>query len=159
MRIPRFHLAGAMIFVGVVALNLGAVRALYDNIGEELLFDALPTVNILAGVGFAGFRGRRLRAFAIGFVLAGALSLIAFLLWIETHPWTALRYLVPPLEALDSLVAGAFPNSRDAIMYVILVVAFSIPHAIVGLAAGGLAAHGWAFVTLRLKSESISLPV
>jgi hypothetical protein len=30
-----------MVFVAVVALNLGAVRALYDDIGEHLLFDAL----------------------------------------------------------------------------------------------------------------------
>jgi hypothetical protein len=136
MRAPRFHLAGAMIFVAVVALNLGAVRALYDDIGEHLLFDALPTVNILAAVGFAGFRRRRLRAFAIGFVLAGALSLIAFLVWSDIDPWTALRYIEPPFKALDRVVVGSFPDSHIAIMNVICVVAFSIPHAILGLVGG-----------------------
>src|SRR5262245_60848405 len=45
---PRFSLAGAMAFVAAVALNLAAFRALYDEPGEALLFDALPTVNILA---------------------------------------------------------------------------------------------------------------
>ena len=149
MSVPRFNLAGAMIFVAVVALNLGAVRALYDDIGEQLLFDALPTVNLLAAVAFAGFRRRYLRAFAIGFVLAGASSLIAFLVWINTNPWTAIRYLGPPSEALDCLVAGAFPDSHVLIMNVIFVVVFSIPHAILGLVGGGLAAKGWAMVIGR----------
>jgi hypothetical protein len=156
MRVPRFNLAGAMIFVAVVALNLGAVRWLYD-FDELLLFDALPTANILAAVGFAGLRRRRLRAFAIGFVLACALSLIAFLLWIDRNPWTAIRYLGPPFDALDRLVGGAYPDSRIAIMYVIFVVAFSIPHAALGLVGGCLTAKVWATVNRRkVRGEMVS---
>ena len=149
MKLPRFNLAGAMTFVAGVALNLGAVRALYDDIGDHLLFDALPTANVLAAVAFAGFRRRPQRAFAIGFVLAGAMSLLGYQVWFANNPWTALRYIGPPFEALDRLVATAFPDSRMAIMNAIGVVAFVIPHAIVGIAGGGLTAKGMAMTRRR----------
>jgi hypothetical protein len=153
MKLPRFNLAGAMTFVAVVALNLGAVRALYDDIGEHLLLDALPTANVLAAVAFAGFRHRR--AFAIGFVLAGAMSLLAYQVWADNDPWTVLRYLKPPFEALDRLVGTAFPDLRLAIVNVIGVVAFAVPHAIVGIAGGGLAAKGMAMARRRKERRGI----
>jgi hypothetical protein len=81
MRLPRLGIARLMVFVAYVALNLGVIRALYDGFWEDLLFDALPTVNILVLMSIAGFRRHRMRAFALGFVVIGAASLLALQMW------------------------------------------------------------------------------
>ena len=155
MKLPRFNLAGAMTFLVVVALNLGAIRARYDDADEHLLFDALPTANVLAAVAYAGFRRRRLRAFAVGFVLSGAMSLLAYQAWLEYYPWTLLRYLGPPFGAIERLVGTAFPDSPQAILYVIAGVAFAAPHAIVAIAGGGFAAMEVAMVRRRKERLGI----
>ena len=146
---PRFRLAGAMAFVAAVALNLAAFRALYDEPGEVLLFDALPTVNVLALVGLAGFRRRRLRAFALGFAAAGALSLAAFLAWADANPWSLLRYVGQPAEAADRVLERIFPGAHIPIIYVILIVALAIPHTVMGLAGGYLLAKAWSMIRRR----------
>jgi len=155
MKLPRFNLAGAMTFVAVVALNLGAVRALYDGADDHLLFDALPTANVLAAVAFAGFRRRRLRSFAIGFVLAGAMSLFAYQVWLEKYPWNVIRYLGPPFGALEHLVETAFPDSRVVSLFVLAGVAFAVPHLIVAIAAGGFTAMAMA----RRRRERLGIGV
>jgi hypothetical protein len=151
MKPPRFHLAGAMTAVAVLALNLGAVRALYDEYGELLLLDALPAVNLLAVVGFTWFRRRR--AFALGFMAAGALSVAALLVWIDANFWTFLRYFEPPAQAVDHVIEMALPNAHMAVMYVILIVAFAIPHAITGLAGGYLLDKVWSMIRHRKRPD------
>jgi MprA protease rhombosortase-interaction domain-containing protein len=65
MTFPRISLARMMILVAVLAVNFAVVHALRDHMEEQLLFLALPTVDLLAAVGLAGFCRRRMRAFAL----------------------------------------------------------------------------------------------
>ncbi len=108
-------------------------------------------MNTLAAVGYAGLRRPRLRAFAAGFVAAGAASLIGFLAWESDHPWTMIRFLEPFCEAVERLVPPAHPAWTLAVTFAALAVTFWAPHAIVGLASGGLTASGWAIVSRRMR--------
>lgn len=143
MKPLRFHLAGAMAAVAALALNLGVIRLLLGGTEEELLYRALPMANLLAAVGIAAICRPRLRSFAIGFMIAGVLSLVTFLAWVDENPWTFLHYFEPPLLAIDQFVEAAFPSGRFAILYAIMIAIFAVPHAVVGLAAGSLTARAW----------------
>jgi hypothetical protein len=143
MRFPRLSIAGLMKLVAFAALNLAAVHALYDGTGEELLYLALPTGNVMSIVVIAGIRRPALRPFALGFLGAGTLSLVAFLAWTDANPWTFLRYFEPPCQAIERLLEKGFPNTHMALLYAIVLTAFAIPHAVAGLAGGWLAAKVW----------------
>jgi hypothetical protein len=149
MNSPRFRLASALIAVAVLALNLGVIRADSDGLAAGYLLIALPTINALAAVGVAGLRRRLLRAFAAGFVAAGTSSLIGFHVWASAHPWTFLRYAEPLCQAIDRLFFPAYPDLHSLAVNAVLAVAFVVPHAIIGLAGGGLTASGWAMVSRR----------
>jgi MprA protease rhombosortase-interaction domain-containing protein len=144
MTFPRISLARMMILVAVLAVNFAVVHALRDHMEEELLFLALPTVNLLAAVGLAGFCRRRMRAFALGFVVAGASSLAGFLAWIDANPWTFLHYAEPLCEAIDSQAARLLPAAHTAVVYAALAVILMIPHSVLGVVGGGVAAKAWA---------------
>ncbi len=151
MNLPRVSIAWSMVGVALVALNLAAIRALADGYHEQLLFDALPTIDILVLAGIAGFRRRHWRAFALGFVLTGALSLIAYQFWAENHPWEWLRYF-QPLSDLASRIRDAYPRSYMPIIYAMLCIVFAIPHAFIGLVGGCLGAKGWAIIARRRRA-------
>jgi hypothetical protein len=138
-----------MVVVAIAALDLGAVRALLDGVEEDLLFTALPTVNILVCAGIVGFRSRRARVFTLGFVAVGTLSLVAFQVWFRENPWTFLRYFNPPFLAIDRRVEAAWPGGHMTIMYLLLILVFPIPHIVLGLAGGRLAATGGAILMRR----------
>jgi MprA protease rhombosortase-interaction domain-containing protein len=144
MTFPRISLARMMILVAVLAVNFAVVHALRDHMEEELLFLALPTVDLLAAVGLAGFCRRRMRAFALGFVVAGASSLAGFLAWIDANPWTFLDYAEPLSEAIDSQAARLPPAAHTAALYVVMAVILMIPHSVLGVVGGGVVAKGWA---------------
>jgi hypothetical protein len=156
MNSPRFHLASALIAIAVLALNLGAIRADYDGQAGGILLISLPTINTLAAVGVAGLRRRRLRAFAAGFVAAGTSSLIGFHAWASAHPWGFLRYAGPPLQALDRHFFPAYPVLHLTAVNAVVAVAFVVPHAIIGLAGGGLTARGWSIVSRRMGRSPAS---
>jgi hypothetical protein len=148
---PRWSIAWVMALVAVSAVDLAVIHALVDGPEALFLFDALPMANLLALAGFVGFRSRRRRAFAAGFVVAGASSLIAYKVWAENHPWTWLG----DVEPLTTLVARAEDShSLYAIIpaYAVLVLALAVPHTLLGLAGGCLAARGWAIFQRRKAS-------
>jgi hypothetical protein len=155
MKLPRISLSLMMILVAVLAVNLAIVHALRDHMGEDLLFIALPTVNLLAAVGVAGLRRRNLRAFALGFVAVGATSLAAFLTWIDANTWTFLRYAEPLSRAIDRQASHLLPASHTAAVFVVLVVILMMPHAVLGLVGGGVAAKGWSIMSRRVESPGI----
>jgi hypothetical protein len=142
-----------MFGVAIVALNLAMIKALLSELGEHLLFDALPTVNIMVYVGIMGFLRRRARAFAVGFVVVAILSLLAFQAWMELEPWVFLRTVCPPFEAIDRRIEAIWPNARVEIMYILLIIAFAIPHTLLGVAGGYLSAKGWALIARRKAFE------
>jgi hypothetical protein len=148
MKMPRLSIAWAMVLVAMAALNLAVIRALYDGYEEQILFDSLPTANIMVFAAIAGVRHRRWRACTIGFVVASALSLLAYHVWSNNHPWTWLHYF-EPLAAIAQRIKDAYISSHMLIIYGMLIVVFSIPHAIIGLAGGYLAAEGWAIMKRR----------
>ena len=52
MKVPRFRIAWGMVFVAIVALNFGAIRASFGfepYVAQALLLGALPMANVLAG--------------------------------------------------------------------------------------------------------------
>src|SRR5262245_50870990 len=128
MTFPRVHLASVMLFVAALALDLGVVRALSDGPWKGLLFMALPTMNLLAAVGYAGLRRARLRAFDSGFVATGCLSLLTFDLWEQRNPWTFLRYAEPASQAIDDYATAVFPSWHVAVVYTILTLALLAAH-------------------------------
>ncbi len=141
MRPLRFHLAGMMTVVAALALNLGVIRLLHGGTEEQLVYSALPMANLLAAVAMAAIYRPRLRGFAVGFIVAGTLSLVTFMAWIDAHPWTFVRYVDPWFEAIDQLVGATFPGARIAIVIAIFTAAFAVPHAAIGLAAGCVTAR------------------
>jgi hypothetical protein len=93
VRLPRFRIAWVMIFVAIVALDLGAIRALSgvqfrayingsrrfaDMIGA-LIFGALPMANVLAVSLLIGMRRRGSRPFLLGFETFGATALALYI--------------------------------------------------------------------------------
>jgi hypothetical protein len=150
MEPPRLKISTVMALVAVVGLNLAIFMALRDRAEGGHLFRTVPTVNILVLGGVAGFR--RSRPFAIGFVVAGTMSLLAFQMWVQGNPWSFIRLATPPVEALDHRLQGLFPNAHEPIVYAVLVVFFAIPHSILGLAGGFLTAKGKTMVERRRRA-------
>jgi hypothetical protein len=137
-----------MVGVGLVALNLAAIRALADGFQEQLLFDALPTLNLLVFTAIVGCNRRRLRPYALGFVVVGSSSLLAYQVWAENHPWEWLRYF-QPLSDIAVHIRDAYPQSYMPIVYTMLIIVFAIPHSIAGVVGGCLTAKGWAIIARR----------
>ncbi len=51
MKVPRFRIAWGMVFVAIVALNFGMIRASFGfelYVAQSLLLGALPMANVLA---------------------------------------------------------------------------------------------------------------
>ena len=141
MKAPRFRLAGLMILVAALALNLGIIRTIHDGAWGEHLFLTLPTLNVIAAVGIAGFRRRS--AFALGFVTVGLLSLVGSLVWIDTHPWTFLRYLEPLCKAIDRKMLLIIPGEHEVGLYAVLAVGLLVPLVGAGFLGGWLTTKGW----------------
>ena len=85
MQVPRFRIAWLMVFVAIVALNLGAIRALLgirsplNNKAVGVLgLGALPMVNLLAAGTIAGRWHPTSRTFLWGFEVAGAAALVLY---------------------------------------------------------------------------------
>ncbi len=85
MAAPRFRIAGLMVFVAIVALNLGAIRALLgirsplNNKAVGVLgMGALPMVNLLAAGPIAGRLYPASRTLFWGFEVAGAAALVLY---------------------------------------------------------------------------------
>jgi hypothetical protein len=148
MGLPRLSIAWSMVGVALVALNLAAIRALADGFQEQLLFDALPTLNLMALAAIIGRHRRRLRPYALGFVVAGSFSLLAYQIWAENHPWECLRYF-QPLSDIAVRIRDAYPHSHMPIVYTMLIVVFAVPHSIVGIVGGCLTAKGWEIMARR----------
>ena len=155
MKPPRFHLAWAMILIAVLALNLGVIRALYDEMEEHLLFDALPMANVMAVVGIAGFR-RRAYAFILGFAVTVSLSMLAYQTWSCENPWTWLRIFEPPFQAIDRGLEAVFSDAHVAILHLVIIVVFAIPHAVLGLAGGYMTGKGWAIVRRKMACGRVA---
>jgi hypothetical protein len=148
MKIPRFKLAGLMILVAALALNLGIIRTIHDGAWGEHLSPAvkltLPTLNVIAAVGIVGLRRRS--AFALGFVTVGLLSLVGSLVWIDNHPWTFLRYVEPLCKAIDRKLLLIIPAAHEPALQVVLAVGFLVPHTTAGVLGGWLTAKGWSVI-------------
>jgi hypothetical protein len=78
VNLPRFRIAWLMLFVAVVALNFGAIRALSElepPKGGLLVFGAVPMTNILAAGILIGHRRPASRPCDVGFEAFGAMAL------------------------------------------------------------------------------------
>src|SRR5258706_14442944 len=147
MKLPRLKISSGMFVVAIVAINLTAIRAFKYGIDEGFVFSALPTVNILVFVGIAGFR--RWRAFTVGFVVLGSLSLLTYQIVFRDHPWMWLNFLQPPIKVIAHHLKAILPISHENISFSITLVLFAAPHTVLGLAGGYLTAKGRAMMKRR----------
>jgi hypothetical protein len=81
VKAPRFRITWVMFAVAIAALNLGAIRAVFDRNSRTsylLGIGAMPMANVLAVGLLIGHRRRKSRRFLSGFVVFGALALAVY---------------------------------------------------------------------------------
>jgi hypothetical protein len=125
VKVPRFRIAWAMVFVAIAALNFGAIRAWSDlktsNGGNQhvmLMIDALgagamPMANILAVGLLISLRHRGSRPFLSGFEAFGATALALYvagaIFFTEELVMPYLNLALKPLA--KTMVIGPFPHT------------------------------------------------
>ncbi len=128
MRLPRLRIAWLMVAVAIVAVDLGAIRALIDlrppRTGHLLLVGALPMLNVL-GAGMLVARQRPTsRPFLIGFEVFGMMALGVYVglvtfsgdAWIGLYVMAVLGPLQNAIGTSRSFVAIALIWSSAAVV-------------------------------------------
>ena len=149
MKSPRVSISWFMVAVAIVALNFAAIRALSRQVRRGPPVPGPANGQHPAARGDRGIPPPSLAGFRPGFRDRRRGVARRFPFWASENPWTFLHYFEPPIRAVDRRVEVLFPRSRGVIIYGIGVVAFAIPHAIVGVIGGCLTAKGWAILTKR----------
>ena len=158
MRLPRLRIAWVMIFIAIVALDLGAIRALRgvqfraaingsprlaDMIGA-LIFGALPMANVLAFSFLIGLRRRGSRPFLLGFETFGATALALYIagasLFTEelVMPFFDLvrQHLVKPL-----MNGPYFTTASHVIPCIVVIAILILPQLVFAMIGGSLFRH------------------
>lgn len=112
MRRPRIRIAWAMVLTAIVALDLGAIRAVSDHLGPMtgmLAIGALPMANVLAFGLLLACLHRGSRPYLVGFEALGTLSL-AFYVTAILSP--SHRESIPQMVVLGymRLAVGLWPT-------------------------------------------------
>ena len=106
MKFPISSLAGAMIGVTLVAINLAALLEIYrppqDGRHHFLIMSVLPMVNAIAIVGPLCFRrgGSRRRALFVGFTIGGLAAMLGHVACDWMFPDTMLRLYSLPFDSV-----------------------------------------------------------
>ncbi len=166
MKPIRFHISRLMIVAAIIAVNLAAVRVLFQSRrGDVLLGGALLWALLEVGVfGAVRNRGRR-RPFWLGFVGFGAVAALSCLAAarrphsVAASPWT--RYMGWSAELIERTLEASYRRNGNALLHEILeLTAFSaywvIPILITAV-AGGLLVQ-WSRRGLSRTPEQAGLP-
>jgi hypothetical protein len=150
VKLPRFRIAWAMVFVAVAAINFAAVRAVLVNpgpISEALVIGALPMASVLA-VGLLFGRGRPdRRPFLLGFTSFGAAALTAYVIQaVFFADATVMPYLRLFIEPLVQTIGREQLLIYIPVAYSVAVVAATLPQVAIAL-LGGLLSR-WYKVTI-----------
>ena len=96
-----------MVIVGVVAIDLGAVRNVFaksdinTNFVPMFILGTVPMFNVLMAGLFVGYKCRRYPPFLQGFEASGATALVIYVAAIWRHSWAIeLNFLRPLLQPL-----------------------------------------------------------
>jgi hypothetical protein len=114
MKVPRFRIALIMLIIAVIALDLGAMRAVSD-LESRFLFLlcvlVIPMANILAvGLLLAVLRPRS-RPFLKGFEVFGAMALVIVVVVAMRAEDLVQFYLGPPMALYEATVGPPPPSS------------------------------------------------
>jgi hypothetical protein len=160
---PRVKIITLMTVVGVVALNLAVGRALYAYDIEILGGSVLIGLSLQMGlIGLIRRRGRA-RAFWAGFVVAGSLAFLTFLLAERPGAYETVWYRVwseyidIAQECLMYWPGGAairamtqHQNSAKAAIFVVSMLMFAVPQLLIALSGGLLAVAVFWIASRRL---------
>ena len=125
MKPPRFRIAWIMVAVAIAALDFWAIRTLLDfsyfspEVGEALVFGALPIMNVLGVLMLVGRWRPSSRPLLLGFEYFGALALAIYFLLVIFFPGAPgpIHTYVRPLVILMKRTVG---RDRPFVFYPIL---------------------------------------
>ena len=144
MQGPRVRIAWVMVFIAVAAVDLAAIRAVFERpgpVGFLLATGALPMANLL-GLGLlVGGLHRRSRPFLLGFETLGALALVFYVSAVLTpsdRESVPGRIVFGYLRlAWDLRVSGSAPSIlRRLIAYLALAIWATWPQLAIAVAGG-----------------------
>jgi hypothetical protein len=142
VKVPRFRIARMMAFVGIVALDFGAIRALLgfgSATGKALLLGALPMANVLLGGILIGRRHPGYRPFLRGFVASGATALALYIFLSFFRDAAALENCLRPLDGLFNRITWNAPSFDTELTAAFVMAAwFGWPQLLFALIGGSL---------------------
>ena len=117
MRLPRFSLATAMLWVILAAVDLAALHYLYSPTNSLephfLVMSVLPMVNVIAIVGYRYFsrRGSPGRPFLLGFLAAGLAAMLGHVACDRMFPDTMFQLYSLPTAPFHNFCIDHIPWS------------------------------------------------
>lgn len=140
---PRLRIAWLMAAIALVALDLGAIRGLFefrDMFSELVGVGVLPMANLLALGAVLGAGRRKWPPFLAGFEVFGAVAMLACLMWAWLSPDSLARCIneltVPIADTLSE--TWGEPATLYA-CYAMAIVLLTLPQVIFAIVGGGLA--------------------
>jgi hypothetical protein len=124
VKAPRFRIASVMLVVGIIALDFGAIRAVFD-LESRFLFLlcvlVIPMANILAVGLLLAFLRPRSRDFLKGFEVFGAMALVFVAVLAMRAEGLVQLYLGPPMALYEATIGPPPPLRQDWPSYQLLV--------------------------------------
>jgi hypothetical protein len=142
-----------MVLVALVALDLGAIRALLGTeVGTFLLLGGLPMANVLVVGLLIGQRRPGSRPFLLGFEACGVLALVSYINLTCSLPDSSYEpigsYLTPWLELMDKLIGRNQPFLFVPIACFGVVIMLGLPQLAFAL-LGGLLSRQYRLILTR----------
>jgi hypothetical protein len=142
MRVPRFRIAWVMILIAIVALNLGAFRAVSadrSSVSVVLPLGSLPMANVLAIGLLVGYRRPGSRGFFLGFAVIGAAALAVYVAVIVTYQESISIYFVPVYQVLRATIGPPSSTPRVIVTYYVFAAVWATwPQLVLALIGGSL---------------------
>jgi hypothetical protein len=142
VRVPRFRIAWVMVAIAIFAIDFAAIRALVDaspEVGEELLFGALPMANVLVAGMLIGRQRPHSRPFLVGFELFGAIALVTYIALALLFPGPSgpIRpYVAIVLDPIQAVLGQPFSPLSLLIIWTVIVVMLGWPQVAFALIGG-----------------------
>ena len=159
MKAPRFRIAMGMVFVAIVALNFGAIRASFGfepYVAESLLLGALPMANVLAVGILIGQRRPGSRPFLLGFEAFGAMALTLYVALASFFPGAVTLCLELIEEILEKTIGRHPPFVFIPIVCFVAVVMLGLPQVVFALIGGSLSRRFR--ITIRISRRPDQTP-
>jgi hypothetical protein len=146
VKLPRFRIAWVMVAVAIAALNLGAIRAVFDRNSRtsyQLGIGAMPMANVLVVGLLIGRRRRRSRRFLSGFVVFGAMALAVY---VTVASLFAEDLVIPYLRLSYNLLLGYTGNFSFVMHDLFRAIILGLPQLAFALFGGFLFRKVWQWI-------------